>query len=287
VKVLVFGETGQVARELKARAGDIAVESLGRDVANFEEPAVCSQFARTTDADAIIIAAAWTAVDDAEDHEDRARVVNAITPGEIAKVAAERGVPLIYISTDYVFDGMGAEPFSPDNKMDPLGAYGRTKAEGERLVKTAGGVHGILRTSWVVSSHGSNFVKTMLRLGGERDGLRVVADQVGGPTCASDIAEACLSMAVQLLENPEKSGVYHFSGGPDVSWADFARAIFEQADLTCNVEDIPSSGFPTRAERPLNSRMDNQRTFEVFGLRRPDWRTGLSEIISDVRKERT
>ena len=163
-----------------------------------------------------------------------------------------------------------------------MGAYGRTKLAGEEAVRAAGGVHAIFRTSWVVSAHGSNFVKTMLRLGAERDRLTIVADQVGGPTPAADIAALCLAAAAQLVEDPDKTGTYHISGGPDVSWADFAREIFAQAGISCEVADIPSSDYPTPATRPQNSRMDNRATEAVFGLARPDWRAGLSRILEDL-----
>jgi dTDP-4-dehydrorhamnose reductase len=144
-----------------------------------------------------------------------------------------------------------------------------------------------LRTSWVVSAHGNNFVKTMLRLGAERDALTIVADQIGGPTGAAEIAQACVAIAQTLVSDPEKSGIYHFSGAPDTSWADFARAIFDQAGITCAVTDIPSTDYPTPAKRPLNSRMDCGTTHTAFGITRPDWRESLNRIIAqlDVSKD--
>jgi dTDP-4-dehydrorhamnose reductase len=156
---------------------------------------------------------------------------------------------------------------------------------GEAAIQAAGGTSVILRTSWVVSAHGSNFVKTMLRLGAERDHLTIVADQVGGPTPAQDIAAACLSIAAQLRADPSKSGTYHFSGAPDVSWANFAREIFRQARITCEVVDIPTSAFPTPAKRPSNSRMDCSDTTERFGISRPDWRSALSQIIQEIQDQ--
>lgn len=279
MKVLVFGKTGQVGRELQQRAGDVVIESLGRDRADFEDPESCAAHATATDADALIIAAAWTGVDAAEAEPERAMRINAETPGAIARAAAARGLPLVLLSTDYVFDGSGTTPFAPDHPTAPLGAYGRSKAAGEREVRAAGGVHAILRTSWVVSAHGRNFVKTMLRLGAERDRVSVVADQIGGPTPAAAIASACLNIAAQLHAAPQKSGTYHFSGAPDVSWADFAREIFARAGLICRVEDIATSDYPTPAARPLNSRLDNSLTEQTFSLQRPDWHTALDEII--------
>lgn len=278
-KALVFGGAGQVACALQRLAGDVVLEVRGRDVADFCDPAACAAWVAQTDADVVINAVAYTAVDKAEGDEAAALVVNAVTPGAIAVAAAARGLPLVHISTDYVFDGAGDAPFGVDHPTAPLGAYGRTKLAGELAVRAAGGVHAIFRTSWVVSPDGANFVKTMLRLGAERERLTVVADQVGGPTPADDIAVACFAAARQLLADPSKSGTYHLSGGPDVSWADFAREIFRQTGMGCEVADIPSSAYPTPARRPLNSRLDNSRTEAVFGLVRPDWRVGLADIL--------
>ncbi|MCG6901358.1 MAG: dTDP-4-dehydrorhamnose reductase [Rhodobacter sp.] len=282
MKILVFGEIGQVGQELQRRAGDATLEVRGLDEANFTRPDICAGFVADTDADAVINAVAYTAVDKAEEDEALALQINGTTPGAIARAAAARGLPLVHISTDYVFDGGGDAPFAVDHPTGPLGAYGRTKLAGEQAVRAAGGIHAIFRTSWVVSAHGNNFVRTMLRLGAERDRLTIVADQVGGPTPAADIADTCLAAARQLIADPAKTGTYHISGGPDVSWADFAREIFAQAGLGCEVVDIPSSDYPTPAVRPLNSRMDNSATETVFGLKRPDWRAGLRDILSDL-----
>ena len=286
MKVLVFGEIGQVGQEIQRAAqnsgGDITLEVRGLDKADFTNPESCARFARETDADVVINAVAYTAVDKAEEQEDLALMINGTTPGVIARVCAERGLPLVQISTDYVFDGSGTDAFTCDHPTGPLGAYGRTKLVGEEEVRRAGGTHAIFRTSWVVSAHGNNFVKTMLRLGGERDALTIVADQIGGPTCAAAIADICLSAARQLLDDPSKTGTYHLSGGPDVSWADFAREIYVQSGTTCSVTDIPSSAYPTPAVRPLNSRMDNSTTETVFGIPRSDWRLGLQDILKDL-----
>ncbi len=230
MKLLVFGEIGQLGQELQRRAGSVTLEVRGLEEANFTGPDACAAFVKNTDADAVINAVAYTAVDKAEEDEDLALQINGTTPGAIARAAAARGLPLVHISTDYVFDGAGDAPFPVDHPTGPLGAYGRTKLVGEEQVRAAGGVHGIFRTSWVVSSHGNNFVKTMLRLGAERDRLTIVADQIGGPTCAADIADLCLIAARQLVDDPSKSGTYHISGGPDVSWAKISRA--KSAQLT-------------------------------------------------------
>ncbi|MEM9797826.1 MAG: dTDP-4-dehydrorhamnose reductase [Pseudomonadota bacterium] len=279
MSLLVFGKTGQVAREL-ARASD-DLRCLGREEADLSDPSACAAAIRTARPDAVINAAAWTNVDGAEEAEAEARVVNGTAPGAMARVCAEIGVPFVHISTDYVFDGSGTAPWEPDDPTGPLGAYGRSKLEGEAAVRASGARHVILRTSWVVSAHGGNFVKTMLRLGAERDGLRVVADQVGGPTSAADIAAACLRIAGALKDGAE-GGTHHFSGAPDVSWADFARGIFEIADLDCTVEGIASEDWPTPAARPKNSRMDCSTLTRDFGIARPDWRKGVKDIVQEL-----
>ena len=271
MNILVFGRTGQVATELARQSQ--AVTCLGRDAADLTDPAACAAAIETHDPRAVINAAAWTAVDRAEEHEAEASAVNGDAPAAMAQACAARGIPLVHISTDYVFAGSGTDPWVETDPVAPQNAYGRTKLAGEEGVRAAGGPHAILRTSWVVSAHGANFVKTMLRLGAERDRLTIVADQVGGPTPAADIAQACLEIAGQLIADPGKSGTYHFSGGPDVSWADFAREIFAQAGLSPEVADIPTTDFPTPAKRPLNSRL---------GIARPDWRAGLKDILADI-----
>lgn len=279
--VLVFGKTGQVALELQ-RLDDVT--ALGRDAADLSDPETCAAIIRDSDAEAVINAAAYTAVDKAEEDEALATVINGDAPAAMARACADKGIPFVHISTDYVFDGSGDAPRQPGSPTAPLNAYGRSKLKGEEGVRAAGGAYAVLRTSWVVSSHGNNFVKTMLRLGADRDRLTIVADQVGGPTCAADIARACLDIARQLAADPGKSGIYHFSGGPDVSWAGFAREIFAQAGLAPEVVDIPGSDYPTPAQRPGNSRMDNSATEAAFGIARPDWREGLRDILAELNK---
>jgi dTDP-4-dehydrorhamnose reductase len=279
LRIAVFGRTGQVALEL-ARIGGTC---LGRDVADFADPDAVRRAAERVEADAVVNAVAYTAVDRAESEEVLARTVNATSVGALAQVAAARGLPLVHISTDYVFDGGGTAPWRPGDPVGPLGAYGRTKLEGERAVAAAGGVHAVLRTSWVFSAHGANFVKTMLRLGADRDRLRIVADQIGGPTPARGIAGACVTIAEALTRDPGLSGAYHYAGSPNVSWADFARAIFADAGLQVAVEDIPSSDYPTPAARPKNSRLDCTATEAAFGIPRPDWRAALRETIAELR----
>jgi dTDP-4-dehydrorhamnose reductase len=279
MKLLVFGKTGQVARELQRRAPDATY--LGRDEADLMDPAACAAAIASSDADAIINAAAWTAVDKAEAEEAAATVVNGDAPTAMAKAAASKGVPFLHISTDYVFDGTGDQTFTPDHSTAPLGAYGRSKLAGEQGVRAANGPHLILRTSWVVSAYGANFVKTMLRLGAERESLNVVADQIGGPTPAAAIAEALLTAAASMTQGAT-GGTHHFSGAPDTSWADFARAIMATANLPCQIRDITTAEYPTPAKRPLNSRLDCRAFTSAFGVPRPDWRTDLKVIVKEL-----
>ncbi|KRS13835.1 dTDP-4-dehydrorhamnose reductase [Roseovarius atlanticus] len=279
---LVFGTTGQVATELRLASPDAIF--LGRDQADLADPESCAAAIEAHRPDLVINAAAYTAVDRAEEEETLAHTINGVAPGRMAEAAAHLGAPFVHISTDYVFDGSGTRPWAPSDAVRPQNAYGRTKLAGEEAVRAAGGVHAILRTSWVVSAHGTNFIKTMLRLGAERDALTIVADQVGGPTPARDIAAACLHIGDVLCRDPAASGTYHFSATPAVSWADFARAIFDRAGLDCTVADIPTTDYPTPAARPLNSRLDCRKTLEVFGLSQPDWRSGLDDILKALKE---
>ena len=277
--ILVFGKTGQVATELKLLSH---VMALGRDDVDLSDPEACVAAIREFAPKAVINAAAYTAVDRAEDEEHLATAINGDAPTVMAQTCAALGIPLVHISTDYVFDGSGDTPWQPADVTEPQNAYGRSKLVGENGIRNSGAVHAILRTSWVVSAHGANFVKTMLRLSQTRDAFSVVADQIGGPTPARDIAAACLEIATQLIQDPSKSGTYHFSGAPDVSWAEFASEIFAQADQTVTVTPIPTADYPTPAERPLNSRMECRLTEQAFGVKRPNWKKGLKAILKDL-----
>ena len=278
--LLIFGRTGQVALELARLAPD--ARFLGRDEADLADPAACAASILAARPAAVINAAAYTAVDRAESDQGTARLVNAEAPGAMAKACAELGIPLVHVSTDYVFDGSGAAARAENAPTGPLGVYGQTKLDGERLIAAAGGQWAVMRTSWVFSAHGTNFVRTMRRLGAERDRLTIVADQVGGPTPAADIAAALLAMARAMIADPSKGGIYHFAGAPDVSWADFAREIFARSGLSPQVVDIPTSAYPTPARRPLNSRLDCSAISRDFGIPRPDWREGLDRVIQEL-----
>lgn len=283
MKILVFGKSGQVAQELQRRSGvSSAVIALGRELADFTDPDACLAALETHAPDAVINAVAYTAVDRAEDEEDLATVINAKTPGLIAQACAARGIPMLHISTDYVFDGSGQAAWTELDPIAPQNAYGRSKLAGEQAVRAAGGPHAILRTSWVFSAHGNNFVKTMLRLAKTHKALTVVEDQIGGPTPAAAIADACLQIATDLISAPQKSGLYHFSGAPDVSWKTFASEIFKQAGAMVSVTGIPTTDYPTPARRPANSRLDCRAVMTAFGIARPDWHQGLAEVLADI-----
>ena len=278
--LLIFGKTGQVAQELARRAPD--AQFAGRETADLTDPAACAALIRQLHPSAVINAAAYTAVDKAESDAATAQLVNADAPAAMAAACAELGIPFVHISTDYVFDGSGDTARAEDAPTAPLGVYGQTKLDGERAVQAAAGQYAIMRTSWVFSAHGNNFVKTMLRFGAERDRLTIVADQIGGPTASADIAAAALSMAATMRADATKGGIYHFAGAPDVSWADFAREIFAQSDLAPEVVDIPTSDYPTPAQRPLNSRLHCAAISHDFGVARPDWRQSLALVIKEL-----
>ncbi len=279
--LLVFGRSGQVATELGRLAPD--ARFLGRDVADLTDAAACAALIRDSGCAAVINAAAHTAVDRAESEPDLARAINAAAPAAMAAACAALGVPFVHISTDYVFDGAGDRPRVETDPTGPLGVYGATKLAGEQGIAAAGGQWAVLRTSWVFSAHGANFVKTMLRLGAEREELRVVADQHGGPTPAADIAAACLTMARAMQADASRGGIYHFSGAPDTTWAGFAREIMAQAGLACRIADIASSDYPTPARRPANSRLDCAAIDRDFGIARPDWRAGLAKVLLELK----
>jgi dTDP-4-dehydrorhamnose reductase len=283
MKLLVFGRTGQVARELARVKPD--ARFLSRAEADLSDPDACARVIEQSDAGAVINAAAYTAVDQAETDASAAFRINGASPTSMAKAAAEKGMPFVHISTDYVFSGLGTKPWGPGDPVAPLGVYGQSKLAGENGVRAAGGVHAILRTSWVVSAHGSNFVKTMLRLSETRNTLRIVADQTGGPTPATAIAEAVAGIADALVANGGPSGTYHFTGAPDVNWAGLARAIFSQAGRNVTVEDISTKDYPTPAQRPANSRLDCASLERDFGIKRPDWQQGLRDILSDLKEQ--
>ena len=277
--ILVFGKNGQVGQELSKLPG---IFCLGRTEANLEDPESCAEKIRELKPSAVINAAAYTAVDKAEGERDLAFQVNAVAPGVIARTCADLSLPLVHISTDYVFPGGGNNPHNVIDVTGPRNVYGESKLAGEIAVRAAGGCHAILRTSWVFSANGLNFVKTMLKLSETRETLSIVSDQVGGPTAARDIASTAVEITSQLLDDESKSGTYHYSGFPDVSWLEFARAIFKLADRDIRLEPIMTSEYPTVAERPRNSRLDCSALVENFAVERSDWWTSLKDVVIEL-----
>lgn len=285
MQILLFGKTGQIATEIQRNPQrNNEIVALGRNEADLSEPDVCANIISDSDADVIINAAAYTQVEKAEKDEALANIINGESPRAMAKAAALKNIPLVHISTDYVFNGHNKEAWKPEDAVEPLNAYGRSKLLGEQGVLASGGQCIILRTSWVFSAHGQNFVKTMLSLSKRQGSIRIVNDQIGGPTAAEDIAKACLIVAETLHTDAEVTGIYHFSGSPDVSWADFAREIFELTEQETLVENVATSDFPTEAKRPLNSCLNCITLKTFFGIERPDWRASLSNVLKDLEE---
>jgi dTDP-4-dehydrorhamnose reductase len=279
--ILVFGSTGQVARELSLHSGPRRVICLNRAQVDLSNPALCAAAIARHRPDAVINAAAYTAVDRAEKEETLAHVINAQAPTAMARICADEGLPFVHLSTDYVFDGSDDTARTPDAPTGPQNAYGRTKLAGEQAIRAAEGAHTILRTSWVFSAHGTNFLKTMLKLAETRDALNVVDDQIGGPTPACGVAQALLQITDAMLDG-QTGGTHHYTGKPETSWADFAREIFAHASKTVSVTGIPTSEYPTPAARPLNSRLDCTSLRRTFSIEQPQWRTALVRIVKEL-----
>ena len=200
----------------------------------------------------------------------------------MADTCAKLNIPLVHLSTDYVFNGTGDKAWKPDDQTYPQNVYGSSKREGEKSVVNSAATYAIVRTSWVFSAHGNNFVKTMVKLAKAHENIKVVGDQIGGPTAAKDIATVCVKIARELIENPSKSGIYHYSGAPDVSWCEFANVIFQMINSDTIATAISTSEYPTLAKRPLNSRLDCQSTSEVFNIGKPFWQHSLRCVIDAI-----
>lgn len=283
MKILVIGKGGQLSEELIRNDSPILeIDAVGRQEVDLTDLRRCANVIRDSNVDAVINAAAYTAVDQAEDEEALANLINAEAPCVMAQACVARNIPFLHVSTDYVFDGSGVDAWAETDRAAPLNAYGRSKLKGELGVLATGQSSAILRTSWVFSSKRNNFVKTMLRLAERNGPLNIVSDQVGGPTAAKDIARVLLSMA-QSMVHGQSGGLYHFSGSPYVSWSDFAREIFVQCGVDIDVIDIPTSDYPTRAKRPLNSRLDCGAIMRDFGIKQPDWRLSLEKVLQELK----
>ena len=278
--ILVFGKNGQLATELQRFNNIVA---LGRDQADLSIPSSCSLAIRTHAPKAVINAAAYTKVDKAETEEALATIINGEAPVAMAKACADLKIPFVHISSDYVFSGKGNKPWQPMDKKEPQSAYGRSKTIGEDGIRKTNSAYAILRTSWVFSAIGDNFVKTMLHLSKTCDKLNLVADQIGGPTPARELAKACIQVVDQLQSDASKSGIYHFTGTPSVSWAEFASEIFEKAGRNVEVVPVSTYDYPSAAARPLNSKLNCSMTKSTFLIDQPNWRIGLNDTLNELR----
>lgn len=293
---LVFGGNGQVGQELlralaplgpvvaTTRSGKLA-DGSNCETADFNAPESLPALLDRLQPSVVVNAAAYTAVDKAEQEPEAAFRANAQAPGVIARWCAAHGVPMVHYSTDYVFNGQGTAPYMEDEATAPLGVYGSSKRAGEEAVRAAGGRHLIFRTAWVYASHGGNFLRTMLRVGAERDELRVVADQVGTPTPAALIADVT---AQALQHSGQLSGTWHLTASGQTSWHGFAEAIFAEAVAmgvlakAPSVQPISSAEYPTPAKRPAWSVLDNSKLQHDFGIELPAWQAGLHQVMSEI-----
>jgi dTDP-4-dehydrorhamnose reductase len=287
-RILIFGERGQVASALAhaCTARHDIVRCVGRGSADIGDRAAVAAAVSGFSPDLIVNAAAYTAVDKAEDEESEALRVNRDGAAHVAAAACVARIPLIHISTDYVFDGAKSSPYVETDAPNPVSAYGRSKLAGERAVAAALPDHITLRTSWVCGPDGSNFLKTMLRLAGQRPEIGVVDDQCGAPTFAADLAQAIVTIGETLSSTPDRTplaGVYHATGSGETTWCGFARAIMTGAEARglpfCRVKAIATSDYPTRARRPANSRLDCGKLARTFGVRLPDWQAALDACL--------
>lgn len=291
MRLAVTGREGQVAASLiEAARGsdDVEVVAVGRPQLDLAKPETVLAALDAANPDIVVSAAAYTAVDQAEDDKDLAFAVNAVGAGKVAEAAARLGVPVIHLSTDYVFDGAKDVAYVEADPTAPLGVYGASKLAGERAVAAANPRHLILRTAWVYSPFGKNFVKTMLRLAADREELSIVADQWGNPTSALDIADAILHVAAQLGKDTA-FGVYHLAGTGETNWSGFARHVLETSRALggphARVRDITTADYPTKARRPANSRLSSAKFAAAFGWTAPDWRQAAELVVARlVRK---
>jgi dTDP-4-dehydrorhamnose reductase len=293
MRILVTGREGQLARSLVERAAanpGLTLQAVGRPELDLERPESIAAAVAAADPDLVVNAAAYTAVDQAEDERDRAFRINGAAAGEVAAAARRAGARVIQVSTDYVFDGTGEGAYAESAPTRPLGVYGRSKLEGELRVAEANPDHVVLRTAWVYSAYGRNFVKSMLGAAAQRDELGVVADQHGNPTASHDLADGILAMVAAWRDRPREGlgGTYHLAGTGETSWFGFAAAIFEEAARhglpTAAVKPIRTADWPTRAARPANSALDSRRFAADFGYRAPPWRQSTAAVVAELAR---
>ncbi|MGH6760495.1 MAG: dTDP-4-dehydrorhamnose reductase [Phyllobacterium sp.] len=286
MKILVTGRDGQVVRSLIERAAgcdDTSIIAVGRPQLDLAVPETVFAAIAAHRPDLVVSAAAYTAVDQAEDEPELARAINATGAGAVATAAAKLDIPVIHLSTDYVFAGDGERAYTEEDAAGPQGVYGATKLAGEKAVRAANPKHVILRTAWVYSPFGKNFVKTMLRLAESRDQVSVVSDQWGNPTSALDIADGILHIARRLPASGAPYGTYHLTGAGETNWSGFARTIFSESRAAggpwADVVDIATSDYPTKARRPANSRLSNDKLHNTFGWMAPHWQDAVKYTV--------
>ncbi len=291
--VLITGSGGQLGTELRRAAWPEGWRAVAIDQADLDlsdTAAIAALVAAGHEGApfaAVINGAAYTAVDKAESDQVTAWAVNAMAPAAFGQACATAGIPLVQVSTDYVFAGDKVGEWEPSDPVAPLGVYGASKLGGELAVRTSGARHAIVRTAWVVSAHSNNFVKTMLRVGAQNGHLRVVEDQHGSPTGAADLAAALVTIVIRLVKDADAPmGTFHFSNAGPTTWADFAREIFAQAGArggpTATIEGIPTSAYPTPAHRPVNSLLSHAAIGSAYGIRPRPWQAALSDILDEL-----
>lgn len=293
MRLAITGKNGQVVSALQAlTSDDLEIVTLGRPELDLSRPETVSQALRDAKPDVVVSAAAYTAVDKAESEPDIAFAINRDGAEAVAQTANDLGIPVIHLSTDYVFDGDKPTAYVESDPTGPRSIYGRSKLEGERAVSAATDDYAILRTAWVYSEYGNNFVKTMLRLGESRDEINVVADQFGCPTSANDIAIAIVAIAKRLAQDSSNRlrGVFHLSGTGETNWANFAKQIFafsaENGGKPVIVNDITTAQYPTPARRPANSRLDCSKLQEIYGIKLPDWQTSTRAVVTTLAQSK-
>lgn len=289
MQILVTGAYGQLGSEinaLKSEFSDLSGLFTDLDSMDITNEKDVEEFFKSNSIDIVVNCAAYTAVDKAETDKGTAHLVNAVAPGILAKQADKVGAKFIHISTDYVFDGQACVPYNEQDQVDPQGIYGKTKLEGEQNVLNSNSNSIIIRTSWLYSAFGNNFVKTMLRLGAEKSEINVVFDQVGTPTYAADLATAILKIISQTKNNPSSfvPGIYHYSNEGVASWYDFSKSIFKRSDIECRVHPVLSNQFPTPAKRPAYSVLDKSKIKNTFNLHIPYWKDSLQLCLNRLQK---
>ena len=291
IHLLQFGRSGQLGGELAlalAREKDFHLTALDRQGADFAKPQTIEKaILEAPQLDVVVNTVAYTAVDRAEAEQELAHRVNADAVEWLARACRARGVPLVHISTDYVYDGAKSGPYLESDATGPINIYGQTKLAGEERIREQLPAHVILRTSWIFSARGQNFLKTMLRLGAEREEVRVVDDQLGAPTSAADLANAIVAIARRIAGADQSSlfGTFHFADAGETSWCGFAEEIFRQARLRARAVPIPTTEYPTPARRPLNSRLDTGKISGAFGIHPPSWQSSLAVVLGGMQEK--